>query len=132
MRDLKADREQLKRTIEIFEYQQATLDTLEDEIVPQIDLESQRLYTLIGLGELLTEHGVEWLDRAIRAEIDLKRQRDYSKMVEDERNKFCRIARELARALKFRLFWEKQIASPEEIGGIEYLEKLISELGGVG
>lgn len=71
-RDLKADREQLKRTIEIFEYQQATLDTPEDEIVPQIDLESQRLYTLIGLGELLIEHGLEWLDRAIEAEVTIR------------------------------------------------------------
>lgn len=75
-RDLKADWEQLKRTMEIFEHQQVTFDTPEDEIVPEIDIEAQRMYTLMGLGEQLAERGVEWLERAIKAEDEVEHWRE--------------------------------------------------------
>ena len=68
MSNLKADLEQLKRTLKIFEYQSVAFDSPNDEIVPEIDIEEQRMYTLMGLGEQLAERGVEWLERAIEAE----------------------------------------------------------------
>lgn len=67
-RDLKADLEQLKRTKKVFEPQQVTFETPEDEIVPAIDILDQQLYTLVGLGEFAVEYGEEWLERAIEAE----------------------------------------------------------------
>ena len=68
MRDLKADLEQLKRTKKVFEPQQVTFETPKDEIVPEIDILDQQLYTLVGLGEFAVEYGEEWLERAIEAE----------------------------------------------------------------
>lgn len=67
-RDLKADLEQLKRTKKVFEPQQVTFETPEDEIVPAIDILDQQLYTLVGLGEFAVKYGEELLERAIKAE----------------------------------------------------------------
>jgi hypothetical protein len=67
-RDLKADLEQLKRTKKVFESQQVTFETPEDEIVPVIDILGQQLYTLVGLGDFAVKYGEEWLERAIKAE----------------------------------------------------------------